>query len=191
MPTEAEEAFAEGFAALASVHGKTWTFGAATFVAVASVLKPDDPRLLGSSDRHFELQVSTAEMPSPRFTNGDELRQGSSFYRVARQPDADTATGITTTLVVLAGIAPAISTQPVSATVNDGATETFAVTASGLPAPSYQWKKDGVAIVGATGSAIVLDDIQTVDAGSYTVVVTNSFGSVTSAAAVLTVNPGS
>ncbi len=83
---------------------------------------------------------------------------------------------------------PAILTQPQSQTVNVGASVTFSVTASGTTPLLYQWRKDGTDIPGATSAALTLNNVQTVDAGDYTVVVSNSTGSVTSAPARLTVS---
>jgi len=99
MPTIAEEAFAEGFADLLSVHGKTWTFGAATFSGVSSAIKSDDPRMEGSVDRLFEVVLSTADLPSPGPKRGDEISVGGATYRLARKPDANPATGLTTLVV--------------------------------------------------------------------------------------------
>ena len=53
---------------------------------------------------------------------------------------------------------------------------------------AYQWKKDGVAIPGATSASYTIDSTKRSDAGNYTVTVSNSAGSVTSSAAKLTVN---
>lgn len=94
------------------------------------------------------------------------------------------------TITVNAGTntTPSITTQPVSQTVNVGANVTFSVTATGSPAPTYQWKKDDVDIASATSSSLTLNNVQTTAAGTYKVVVTNSAGSVTSNGAVLTVN---
>ncbi len=88
------------------------------------------------------------------------------------------------------GTAPTIGTQPASQTVNVGANVTFTVTATGDPAPTYQWRKDGTNIGGATAASFSVNNVAATDAGSYTVVVSNSEGSVTSSAAVLTVNAG-
>jgi hypothetical protein len=68
-----------------------------------------------------------------------------------------------------------------------GSTVTFAVTATGTPAPSYQWDKNGVAISGATNPALTLTGVSANDGANYRVVVTNNAGSVTSAPATLTV----
>jgi hypothetical protein len=187
MPTPAQEAFAEGFSDLLEIHGETWTFGASEFAGVASILKADDPRLLGSTDRHIEIQVSTAGLPAVRPKRSDEIVRDGVCYRITRGLDVDLATGLTTILAVYAGERPAIATQPLTQTFTDGqASLTLTVVASGVPAPTYQWKKDGVAISGATSASLALSTLGASDAGSYTVVVTNSFQSVTSAAAVLT-----
>ncbi len=85
-------------------------------------------------------------------------------------------------------VATVITGQPQAQAVVQGANATFAVTASGMPAPGYQWRYNGARLDGATGSAYTVVNAQPADAGSYTVVVTNSGGSVTSAVAILTVN---
>ena len=86
--------------------------------------------------------------------------------------------------------AAAIATQPASATVAAGQAVTFTVTASGS-APSYQWQRDGKDIAGATAASYTLNNVQPSDDGaSFTVVVRNSAGSVTSSAAVLKVGAG-
>ena len=84
--------------------------------------------------------------------------------------------------------APSITTQPQSQTATPGDNVTFTVAASGNPAPTYQWRKDGANIGGATGATLTLTNVQSGDAATYTVVVTNSAGSATSNGAVLTVS---
>jgi pectate lyase len=59
--------------------------------------------------------------------------------------------------------------------------------ASGTAPLTYQWKFGSTAISGATGASLTLTNVQSANAGSYTVTVTNSVGSVTSTAATLTV----
>ena len=84
--------------------------------------------------------------------------------------------------------APTITTQPVPQTVTVGNSVTFSVAAIGYPTPTYQWRKGGTPISGATGSSYTIGFPLTADAGSYDVVVSNSAGSVTSTAVTLTVN---
>jgi autotransporter-associated beta strand protein len=84
--------------------------------------------------------------------------------------------------------APSIVSQPVSVTTVDGVNTSLSVTVTGYPIPTFQWKKNGVNIAGATGSTLELNGLLTTDAGSYTVVITNSLGSVTSSAATLVIN---
>ncbi len=84
--------------------------------------------------------------------------------------------------------APSIIAQPVSQVANAGQSATFTVTARGAH-NYFQWRKDGTNLPGAVGVTLHLNNVWFSDAGYYTVVVSNSLGSVTSApAAVLTVN---
>ncbi len=82
---------------------------------------------------------------------------------------------------------PVIAAQPQSATVLMGGRASFSVAVNRSPGLSYQWFKDGVAISGATGSSLTIDNAQAADIGSYTVVVTNGAGGVTSEAARLSI----
>jgi hypothetical protein len=83
---------------------------------------------------------------------------------------------------------PSITGQPANRSVTAGQTATFSVTASGSGTLTYQWKKGGVAVSGATSSSYTTPATTTADSGSqFTVTVTNSVGSVNSNAATLTV----
>ncbi|PSL33323.1 PQQ-dependent sugar dehydrogenase [Chitinophaga ginsengisoli] len=83
--------------------------------------------------------------------------------------------------------APAITTQPEALTVPQGQKATFNVIATGNPAPTYQWRKNGTNITNATAASYSITNVQPADSGLYSVVVTNSAGSVTSSNAKLTV----
>jgi len=82
---------------------------------------------------------------------------------------------------------PVFTTQPASQTVSVGTNVSFSVVVIG--ALSYQWLHNGSSIPGATGSSLNLNNIQTTNAGSYTVSATNTRGTTVSNAATLTVNP--
>jgi sugar lactone lactonase YvrE len=85
---------------------------------------------------------------------------------------------------------PHISAQPLDATVADGASAIFSVTASGSAPLSFQWSKNGAAIAGATSSIYATPLLTLADSMStYSVAVSNAGGSVTSRSAALTVTP--
>jgi autotransporter-associated beta strand protein len=86
---------------------------------------------------------------------------------------------------------PRITVQPTGATLfpSPGQDKTFSVTAIGPGPLTYVWKKATVAISGAPDDdEYTIEDVEVTDSGNYTVTVSNSFGSVTSDVAVLTVN---
>jgi hypothetical protein len=96
--------------------------------------------------------------------------------------------GASATKPPVSAIAPQITTQPANASVSVGQTASFEVTASGTAPLQYQWRKNGVAITGATASSYTTPAAVMGDSGSsFTVIVTNASGSVTSNAATLTV----
>lgn len=85
--------------------------------------------------------------------------------------------------------APVITSQPAARSVLAGSAVSMSVAASAAPAPTYQWRRNGTNVSGATAATLALSAAQATDAGSYDVVVTNSAGSVTSSAAALRVFP--
>ena len=92
-----------------------------------------------------------------------------------------------TVTAVSSGNLPSITTQPASQAANAGTSATLGVAASSNSSQTYQWQLNGVNIPGATGATLNLANIGTTQAGSYTAVVTNSYGSVTSNAGIVTV----
>jgi uncharacterized repeat protein (TIGR03803 family) len=89
--------------------------------------------------------------------------------------------------------APQIIMQPANQTVWPGASATLYVTVSGASPLSYQWQRNGISlsdgsnVSGATRRVLSLTNLTIADAGTYSVVVSNSLGSVTSSGALLTV----
>jgi uncharacterized repeat protein (TIGR01451 family) len=115
-----------------------------------------------------------------------------STYSVVVTNGAGSAISVSAVLTVNpAPVAPSITSHPASVTVTMPAAATFSVTATGTAPLSYQWRRNGVNIDGATGSSYVLNPTAAEDTGStFDVVVSNTAGSVTSSAASLTVLTG-
>lgn len=83
--------------------------------------------------------------------------------------------------------APSILSQPTDRTVVIGSSTTFQVVAGGTPPLAYQWKLGGSDILGATNSVYTRSNVQTNDAGVYSVSVSNSVSATNSLGALLTV----
>ncbi|MBC7365523.1 MAG: immunoglobulin domain-containing protein [Undibacterium sp.] len=110
-------------------------------------------------------------------------------YTVVVTNSLGSATSNPATLTVTGiNAAPTATVQPTSVIITAGMTATFTATVSGFPTPTFQWSKGGIPISGATSATLVISGATTADAGTYTLVATNSNGSATSNAATLTVN---
>ncbi|HTA31357.1 MAG TPA: immunoglobulin domain-containing protein, partial [Candidatus Cybelea sp.] len=84
------------------------------------------------------------------------------------------------------GAVPYVATQPMSQLASAGTNVTFNVIASGTAPLIYQWRMNGTNIPGATNSTYTRSNVQLSDTGSYQVIVANTYGFVTSSAAMLT-----
>jgi len=82
---------------------------------------------------------------------------------------------------------PYITVQPFNQTASAGATVTLAALVAGAQPLSYQWQRDGTNVPGGTGAVLTMANVQSTNAGSYSVVATNAQGTATSASALLTV----
>ena len=80
-----------------------------------------------------------------------------------------------------------ITTQPTNLTVTAGRTAAFTVVASGTAPLRYQWRRNGTNLTGKTAATLSIANVQPVNAGDYTVRVSNSGDSITSVVATLTV----
>ena len=91
-------------------------------------------------------------------------------------------------LTTYAATAPVILAQPQNVTLAPGNTANFTVVAAGSAPLSYRWYfNTNTSLAGATNAALGLANVQSTNAGSYSVVITNTAGAVTSSVAVLTV----
>lgn len=89
--------------------------------------------------------------------------------------------------VVSAPVAPVITAQPASRTLIAGSSTALTVVATGVPAPTYQWRRNGVDIAGAVGASYAIGNAGAGDSGVYQVVVSNGVGTVASSPAVVQV----
>lgn len=98
-------------------------------------------------------------------------------------------TGAITSLVArLTVLDPFITVQPTSQSSETNGSVTFTATVAGTLPTYYRWLKDGIPLAKGTNATLVLTNLQGADAGNYSLVVSNGFGSITSVMAVLTVN---
>lgn len=85
------------------------------------------------------------------------------------------------------GLPPTVLQQPASQIVTIGQNAAFSVVGSGSSALNYQWRLSGANVAGATTSALNISSATTNDAGNYDVILNNTYGSITSIIAQLTV----
>src|SRR5438128_839849 len=112
---------------------------------------------------------------TPATTTADS---GATFNVVVSNSKGSVTSGPATLTVSAAAVAPTISTQPTNQTVTAGQTATFTVAATGTAPLTYQWKKNGTSISGATASTYTTPATTTADSAStFNVVVSNSAGS--------------
>lgn len=98
----------------------------------------------------------------------------------------NTATGFSfTTAIATLGGAAAILQQPRSQNVRAGSNVTFSVNATGFPPIAFQWQCTGTNLPGATGSTLSVTNVQTANEGNYAVLVSNSYGQLSSSNAAL------
>jgi uncharacterized repeat protein (TIGR01451 family) len=113
-----------------------------------------------------------------------QTNDAGSYFVIATNTYGSATSAVATLTVA---VAPLILTNPASLTVVTGSTAGFSVSARGAADLGYQWQFNGTNIAGAIASTYGVTNAQFSDEGSYSVVVSNYAGSVTSAPATLTV----
>ena len=116
-----------------------------------------------------------------------QLADAGDYTLVASNSYGQAVSAPATVTVVAALTAPVVSLQPAAQTVVVGGSVTFNALAVAAPAASYQWRLNGVNLVGQTNATLTLTNVQAANAGQYDVVITNSLGSVATSAATLRV----
>lgn len=133
--------------------------------------------------------VPIAGATNATYTLASAQVSDAGTYTVIATNSVGAATSNAITVAVVAAPtadrAPSIARQPVTQTVATGSTVVFNTEVAAAPAPAYQWRKNGTVIAGATGATLVIAGAKASDAGAYSVVATNSAGSITSTAASL------
>ena len=124
---------------------------------------------------NLTLYVDTDLLPGVTYTYRVRARNNHGYSEYSNTDGATTFSP------------PVVIQPPASQTVVAGATVSFSVTAKGTAPLSYQWQFNSADLSDATGTSLTLTGVQPANEGGYTVVLTNSEGSVTSAVAVLTV----
>lgn len=132
--------------------------------------------------------VAGATSTSLTLSNAQPIQAGS--YSVLVTNASGSITSAVATLTILQP--PVITRQPRSLVAIPGGAASFSVSAQGRAPFAYQWRKDGVPLVGQTKAALTITNVQPQDFGAYRVGITNADGSVLSDAAMLTlaVSPG-
>jgi hypothetical protein len=137
----------------------------------------------------FKNGVAISGATNTTFTISNASLNDAGSYTVVATNSAGSATSNAATLTVTSAAstnAPMITTQPISQTVAANSTVTFTVAASGSPAPTYQWFRNGITFSGWTGASLTVSGVTSNDVGTYVAVATNSSGSATSNGATLT-----
>ncbi|HPA17764.1 MAG TPA: putative Ig domain-containing protein [Verrucomicrobiae bacterium] len=117
---------------------------------------------------------------------------GATFRAIAGNGLGSVTSSVATLTVISAPADPAITVQPTNQTVLAAQQAVFSVTAAGTAPLNYQWRRNGMNIPNATGPSHTRSSPLTFDCGAaHDVVVSNSAGSVISAAATLAVLPAS
>ncbi len=151
----------------------------------------------GALNINGELKIEFANGFEPSGGDAFELMHGAlvkGTFTATNPPSGFapdltyTTTNVVLRLIKTGIVAPQITTQPLNVTVKDGQPASFQVIASG-GGLTYQWRKNGTNINGATAATYSIAAVRFSDTGSYTVVVANAGGSQTSDGAVLRVIP--
>ena len=121
------------------------------------------------------------------FPAGSACATGGSLQGLCGAGLLDVGAAVSRAVLIAA---PVLVSGPQSLSIVEGQTATLAVSAAGAATLTYQWKRNGVDVAGATSSSYTTPALSVGDSGTrYSVSVTNALGSVTSAEATITVTP--
>lgn len=140
---------------------------------------------------NYQWRFAGADLPGE--TNATLVRENitpdlAGDYSVRVSNPYGTIESSNATLSVLADF-PTITQSPSNQTSWPGGIVNFSVGVTGSEPFSYQWRRNGVNISGATNAGLTLSSLVVTQAGNYSVIVSNQLGAVTSGSGVLTVVP--
>lgn len=145
----------------------------------------------GSSSLSYQWRKNGTDIlgaTSASYTLSSVQLGDAANYSVVVSNSAGTVTSNNALLsVATPAVAPSITSHPTNQSVTAGTAVVFSVNASGTAPLTYQWRKDGAALAGATSSSLSIASASAANAGTYSVAVSNSAGSVISNSATLTV----
>jgi hypothetical protein len=151
--------------------------------------------VVGYAPFHFQWQHDSVDIPNatgPLLVLSNAVAADAGAYTVVVSNRDGSVTSSNAVLTVTLPPPPQITAQPASQIVLQGGSVGFSVGVTSVQPITYQWMKDGADLAGATEPTFVISNAQPPQAGAYSVAVSNPYGSVTSAAAVLIVtNSGS
>ena len=167
-------------------------------IAPFILAQPVSQVLLQGQPVTFSVSATGSSPLSYQWYKGTALISGatSSTYSIAGTSGSDTA-GYSVVVSNAFGSVTSntasfvsISAQPMAETVTAGNSATFSITVSNMSlAYTYQWLFNGSPISGATGTSYTISDVSSANAGNYAVMLSGSFGTVTTSPVSLTVNP--
>jgi hypothetical protein len=135
----------------------------------------DGEAIVGANGPSYSLMATAAD---------DGVRFSATVSNVAGVVTSNLAT----LTVDSAAVRPSVIKEPADQTAQTGYKATFSVVAKGTDPLTYQWRRGGAAIAGATSSSYTPPRVSTADDGAtFSVVVSNSAGSASSRNATLTV----
>lgn len=139
--------------------------------------------------KHYGTNLAGATRST--FSISNVQARDSGPYVVAVGNSFGVVASATAVLTALGGT-PVVVTPPLDQTVICGDSASFSASVGGTQPLSFQWNLAGNPIAGATRSSLVLTNVSTAQAGAYTLVVTNDYGSISvSANLTVTVQPPS
>jgi alpha-tubulin suppressor-like RCC1 family protein len=144
----------------------------------------------GTEPLRHQWQFNGTNLPgatsaSLTLTNLGPAAAGDYRVRVSNAYGAVTSAVATVTV----NLPPTLLAEPNSQRVLLGSNALFSVTASGTPPLAFHWRFNGEAFEAPNSPNLLLTNVQSISAGSYSVEVSNAFGGVTSAGATLEVMP--